>query len=223
VIRVFDNPAITWTLTAVLLLGGSYNLLQARNSHRPTERINNALHAVMHLVMAAMLWNLVPSALLAQILFLAGAALWFLIQAVAHPEFTRLCAGRGGRMKCLYHSLTMLGAALMVAMMGHVTGASQGIGSAQGMSMPMGHHHATETSSSATSAGMTDHTSTLALPLTVLFAAAAAVFIFLLLRSLTAKGSRCETTARRLSVSAEHVIEALGAAVMAVMFGAMSA
>ena len=222
VIRVFDLPAMTWSLTAVLLLGGSYNLVKATKSHQLTDRVNNVLHALMHLVMAAMLWNLVPSTLLAQILFLAAAALWFLIQAVAHPEFKRLCAGRVGRMKCLYHSLPMAAAALMVAMMGHATGASQGTVPAQGMSMPMS-HHAMVTPSSGMSAGITDHTSTLALPLAVLFGAAAAVFIFLLLRPQTAKSTRYKTATGRLSLGAEHAIEALGAAVMAVMFGAMSA
>lgn len=221
---MFDAPAVTGTLTAVLLLGGSFNVLQATKSHQLIDRINNALHALMHLAMVAMLWNLVPSTLLAQILFLAGAAFWFLVQAVAHPGFKRLCAGRNGRVKCLYHSFSMLGAALMVAMMGHVTGGSQGIAAAQGMSMAMPmSHRAMVTPSSGMSAGMTDHTSTLALPLTVLFGAAAAVFLFLLLRAQTAKSTRCETTMRRLSASAEHVIEALGAAVMAIMFGTMSA
>ena len=115
---MFNVPAITWTLTAVLLFSGSYHLLQAARSRHLTDRANNALHALMNVLMAAMLWNLVPSTMLAQIAVLTGAALWFVIQAVARPEFKILCAGSQGRLKCVYHSLTMAGAALMVAMMG---------------------------------------------------------------------------------------------------------
>ena len=52
---VFNIPAITWTLTAVLLLSGSYHLLQAARSRRATDRANESLHALMNLLMAAML------------------------------------------------------------------------------------------------------------------------------------------------------------------------
>jgi hypothetical protein len=163
--------------------------------------------------------------MLAQILFLAAAAHWFLIQAVAHPEFKRLCAGGNGRVKCLYHSLTMAGAALMVAMMGHVTDAATGTVPAHGtsmcVSMPMG-HHTMAMHSSGTSAGTSGHQFDLALPMTVLFGAAAAVFVFLLLRSRTAKTIRREKATGRLSLGAGHAVEALGAAVMAIMFAAMA-
>lgn len=224
VIRVFDVPAMTWTLTAVLLLGGGYSLLQAVRSHQATDRINRVLHALMHLVMAAMLWNLAPSTVLAQILFLAGAALWFIIQAVAHPRLKRLCQGRNGRIRCLYHSLTMAAAALMVAMMGHVTGANHGPAPSQEMAMPMSMgHHAMATHPAGTSAGMAPASPGLALALTALFGAAAAVSLFLLLRSQAAPSTRGGTAARRLSLGAEHAAEALGAAVMAIMFAAMPA
>ncbi|WP_169803089.1 DUF5134 domain-containing protein [Sinomonas atrocyanea] len=186
--------------------------------------MNNVLHTLMHLVMAAMLWDLMPSTLLAQILFLAVAALWFLIQAVAHPEVKRLCAGRAGRMKCLYHSLTMAGSALMVAMMGHVTGTGYGTLPAQSTSMGMSMgHHAMTISPSGTSAGIAGHPLDLALPVTALFGAAAVFFIFLLLRTQAAKDLRRENTGRRLSRSAEHVVDALGAGAMAIMAAAMSA
>jgi hypothetical protein len=121
VIRVFNIPAITWTLTAVLLAGGTYHLWQAFRSRHLTDRVNNSLHALMNALMAAMLWNLAPSTVLAQIGLLAGAALWFVIQAVARPEFKILCAGTQGRLKCAYHALTMTGAALMITMMTHPT------------------------------------------------------------------------------------------------------
>jgi hypothetical protein len=58
--------------------------------------------------------------------------------------------------------------------------------------------------------------------MTVLFGAAAAVFVFLLLRSRTAKTIRREKATGRLSLGAGHAVEALGAAVMAIMFAAMA-
>src|SRR6478735_51465 len=124
---------MTWTLTAVLLAGGACQLWQAYRSAHLTDRINNILHALMNTLMAAMLWNLAPTTLLAQIGLLAGAALWFIIQAVARPEYKLLCAGTQGRIKCAYHALTMAAAALMITMMTHPT-TSQA-------PMPMDHAH----------------------------------------------------------------------------------
>ena len=109
---MFNIPAMTWTLTAVLLAGGGYHLWQAVRSPHPTDRVNNSLHTLMNALMAAMLWNLAPSTLLAQIALLAGAAFWFIIQALARPEFKILCTGTQGRIKCAYHALTMAGSAL---------------------------------------------------------------------------------------------------------------
>ncbi|MGY2747489.1 hypothetical protein ACVWZ8_004671 [Arthrobacter sp. UYCu723] len=89
--------------------------------------------------MAVMLRNLAPSFMLAQIAVLTGTALWFVIQAVARPEFKTLCEGSDGRLKCAYHSINMAGAALMVAMMGHVTTTSHEM-PAGGTSTPHAHH-----------------------------------------------------------------------------------
>ena len=220
---MFQIPALTWTLTAVLLLSGSYHLWQATRSRHLTDRANNTLHALMNALMAAMLWNLAPSTTLAQIGLLTAAALWFAIQAVARPEFKTLCAGSQGRIKCAYHSLTMAGAALMVAMMaGHATDAGQGIVPAAGMSMTNA-HHAMPAPAQNTAAATFDHSPDLAIPLTLFFGAAALVFIVLLLRFRGTKPTRHHATAPRLSVRAEHALEALGAAVMALMFATMSA
>lgn len=220
---MFNLPAITWILTAVLLLSGSYHALQATRSHQLTDRVNKSLHALMNVLMAAMLWNLVPSTMLAQIAVLTAAALWFVVQAVARPEFKTLCGGSQGRLKCLYHSLTMAGAALMVAMMaGHVTATGQGIVPAGGMSMANA-HHAMEAPAQSTAAATFDHSPDLAIPLTVFFGAAAMVFIVLLLRFRVPKTTLRHATAPRLSLRAEHGLEALGAAVMALMFATMSA
>lgn len=218
VMCVFNIPAITWALTAILLLSGSYYFLQATKSHQRTDQINKGLHALMNVLMAAMLWNLVPSTTLAQIAVLTGAALWFVIQSVARPEFKTFCAGSEGRLKCLYHSLSMAGAAVMIGMMGHVTAGQLPAGQ---MSAPTTHHSMAVAAPSAAAATF-DHSPGLSILLTVLFGAAAVVFIVLLARLRITKTTLRDSAASRRSVRAEHGLEALGAAVMAMMFATMS-
>jgi hypothetical protein len=221
VIRVFNIPALTWTLTAVLLAGASYHLWQATRSHHLTDRVNNTLHALMNALMAAMLWNLAPSTILAQIGLLAAAALWFIIQAVARPEYKLLCAGTQGRIKCAYHALTMAAAALMIAMMTHPTTTTTPTGHA---TAPAGHtpmpaaHHAMTTTPSATPAPPLDHPP--GILLTLLFATAALTFLILLARRTT---TTHQHTATKHSTRTEHALEALGATTMALMFATMTA
>ena len=219
---MLNIPAITWTLTAVLLLGGIYHAMQAIRSRHLADRVNESLHALMNILMAAMLWNLAPSTMLAQIAVLAGAALWFVIQAVARPEFKTLCGGSQGQLKCVYHSLTMAGAALMVAMMGHATTAVPGIVPAGGTPMPPA-HHAMAAAAQNTATRTFDHSPDLAILLTVFFGAAAAIFLILLLRFRVRTTTLRHAAVSGLSIRAEHGLEALGAAVMALMFAGMSA
>ncbi|WP_223981567.1 DUF5134 domain-containing protein [Arthrobacter sp. NicSoilB8] len=219
---MFNIPAITWTLTAVLMLGGSYHVLQATRSHHVTDRVNNSLHALMNVLMAAMLWNLAPSTMLAQIAVLAGAALWFIIQAVARPEFKILCAGSQGRLKCAYHSLSMAGAALMATMMGQMsTTAGHEIVPAGGMSMPHAHHAMTAATPTTATATL-NHLPNLAIPLTIIFATAAVVFIALLLRNRKPATTAPNKTVPKHSPRKQHSLEALGAAIMALMFATMA-
>ncbi len=220
-IRVFNIPAINWALTVVLLLSGGDHLLQATRSQHLTDQANKSLHALMNVLMAAMLWNLVPSTMLAQIAVLAGAALWFVIQAVARPEFKILCAGSQDRLKCVYHSLTMAGGALMIAMMGHAA-AGHEIALAVATSTPHAHHAIAPAVQSTVVPGL-DHSSNLAIPLTVFFGTAAVVFIVLILRGRATKPATRRQSTPKHSVRAEHGHEALGAAVMALMFATMSA
>ena len=216
---MFDIPAMTWTLTAVLLAGSSYHLWQAFRSPRLTDRVNNILHALMNALMAAMLWNLAPSTTLAQIGLLAGAALWFVIQAVARPEFKILCAGTQGRLKCAYHALTMTGAALMIAMMAHpATSTATGTSNGTPTSMPAGHHHAmttTPTPGTPTAATALDHTP--GILLTLLFSIAALTFLILLIRNRTTT-THHHTGSRRYPTRTEHALEVIGATTMALMF-----
>ncbi|MCP9001989.1 DUF5134 domain-containing protein [Pseudarthrobacter sp. RMG13] len=219
---MFNSPAITWALTAVLLLGGIYYLLQAARSRHLMDRVNNSFHALMMVLMAAMLWNLAPSTVLAQIAVLAGAALWFVIQAVARPEFKLLCAGSQGRLKCVYHSLTMGAAALMIAMMDHA--ATGGHDTAPATAMPASTaHHGTASAAHSPAAPGLDHSADLAVPLTVFFAVAAVFFIVLLLRYRPTKPAHHSAHTPNPSRRAEHGLEALGAAAMALMFATMSA
>jgi hypothetical protein len=218
---VFNFPAITWALTAILLLSGSYYLLQAVRSQHLTDQANKGLHALMNVLMAAMLWNLVPSTLLAQIAVLAGAALWFIIQAVARAEFKILCAGSQDRLKCVYHSFTMAGAALMIAMMGHTAAGSHD--SAPSAAMPASHaHHAAAPAANSTAAPGLD-LSALALPLTAVFATATVIFIVLLLGNRAVRPTTGGRSISRRSSRIDTGLEALGAAVMALMFATMSA
>jgi hypothetical protein len=219
VIRVFNIPAITWTLTAVLLAGGSYHLWQAARSPHLTDRVNNSLHALMNALMAAMLWNLAPSTLLAQIGLLAGAALWFIIQAVARSEFKILCAGTQGRLKCAYHALAMTGAALMITMMTHPTSPAEQ--TPMPMSMPAAHHAITtapHTSATATATTPFGHSPAPAILLTLLFGTAAVIFLILLLRGRQATNATHHPGSPRHSTRTEHALEALGATTMALMF-----
>ncbi|MDQ6754310.1 MAG: DUF5134 domain-containing protein [Actinomycetota bacterium] len=217
---MFNIPAITWTITAVLVLTGGHHLLLVTHSRPLVERVNNSLHALMNAVMAAMLWNLAPATMLAQIAALAAAALWFAIQAAARPEFKTLCAGSRSRLKCLYHSLTMATTALMVAAMGHMTATGPGIVPAAGTSHA---HHMTAAAVQTTAAGAPDVAGLLTVLPTIFFGAAVIVFTVLLILSRATKATVRHAVAPRMPVRAVLGLEALGAAVMALMFASLSA
>ncbi|WP_166787751.1 MULTISPECIES: DUF5134 domain-containing protein [Cryobacterium] len=221
-IRVFDLPAITWTLTAVLLLSACFYVVQATRSHQITNRVNHALSALMNVVMASMLWPLGATTMLVQIAVLAGAALWFVLQAVARPELRSLCPSSQDRLKCVYHSISMASAALMVAMMmGHVASAGQGI-LTQSHTALASAHHAMATAAPSTGGLKLEAAPLVAIALTTLFGTAAVVFIVLQVRRQLSKTPRRNSAHRSHSVPAEHGFEALGAAAMAVMFAAMA-
>ncbi|MFF1829814.1 DUF5134 domain-containing protein [Paenarthrobacter sp. NPDC058040] len=248
-IRVFNIPAITWALTVVLLLGGTWHTIQAihptparartqtrgvartqlgrisaryqgpkRAQMSPSwaGRVNQGLHALMHLLMAAMLWNAAPTTTLLQILLLAGAALWFIIQAVARPQYRTLCTGTRDRIKCTYHALTMAAAAIMIAMMtNHTTPATP---TAPSTATAHTHHTTTATGTSTGSASIFQNTPALATILTIAFTAAATIFLILLLRRTHTTTTHHHTKNTRT----EHGLEAAGATTMALMFATMT-
>ena len=215
-ISVFDLPVITWTLTAALFLTGGYFLVQAKRSREITDLVNNSLHSFMAVLMASMLWNFGTSTLFVQIVILIGAALWFLLQVVARPELKKLCAGRHSRLRCSYHSLTMVGAAFMATMMmGHAT-SGQEVFSAGGAAMT--HHSMSE---SAASTALLNFSPDPAMVLTGFFGVSTVVFLVLLGR-FRVTSSTAQPVGSPLAIRVEHGVEALGAAVMTVMFAAMS-
>ncbi|HKU35137.1 MAG TPA: DUF5134 domain-containing protein [Paenarthrobacter sp.] len=235
-IRVFEIPAVSWALTAVLSTAGAYHLYLAARARQATDRINEALHALMHAAMAAMIWNLAPAALLAQIGILAAAALWFTLQAIARPEYKLLCTGAQGRITCAYHAATMAAAALMLTMMNTAT-TGPGTTGTTGMphmnmgsmgsmdmgSMPMNHH---TTTAAGTGAGnplttLFTHQSAPALILAILFGTAAITFTTLLLRRQPTTGQAKRHT--KHNNRTKHALEATGAATMALMFATMTA
>ncbi|MFQ4150538.1 DUF5134 domain-containing protein [Arthrobacter sp. LAPM80] len=212
---------MTWTLTTILLLSGSHHLLQAARSRHLTDRINQSLHTLMHVLMAAMLWHLGSSFMLAQIAVLAGAALWFILQAVARPEVKMLCTDSRERLKCLYHSLSMAGAALMIAMMDGLTTSSYT--SAPTNPMSMSHdHHAMAAPLKNTTTAPSAYSPNLAILLTLFFAAATMTFIILLLLTRTKKNTHPHPGTPQRTHRAEHGIEAIAAAIMALMFATMT-
>jgi hypothetical protein len=215
---VFDLPAITWTLTVILLLSASYYVLQAIRSRQLKNRVNNGLSAIMNVVMASMMWHLGASTMLAQIAILTVAALWFLLQAVARPELKALCTSKQGRLKCAYHTVAMAASAVMVAlMMGQMTTAGSGT-LAAGMSMSHAQH--TMSATPPSNGAALNHPLDLTTVLALVFGAAAIVFLVLLLRLQVMK-SALRIADPKFSVRAEHGFEAVGAASMAVMFAAM--
>lgn len=215
---MFNIPEITWTVTAVLVLTGSYHLLLVARSGRFVERVNNSLHAIMNAIMAAMLWNLAPSTMLAQIGALAAAALWFAIQAVARPEFKTLCVGSLSRLKCVYHSLAMAAGALMVASMGHAPITGPGTAPAAGTSHA---HHMTATAGQATTAGSSADPGLQTTLATIFFGVTAIIYTVMLIRSRATNATVRHDVVPRMRVRAALGTEALGATVMALMFASL--
>ncbi|MFJ4169581.1 DUF5134 domain-containing protein [Paenarthrobacter sp. NPDC089714] len=244
---VFAIPAMTWALTVVLLASGAWHTIQtlrpartgpdqgtqlgrisARFQHskraqlRPSwaDRTNQGLHALMHLLMAAMLWNAAPATTLAQILILAAAALWFTIQAVARPHYRTFCSGTTGRLKCTYHAATMAAAAIMIAMMTNHTTTNTATQATTGSTpATAAHTHHATTGTGTGTASIFQNTPALATLLTIAFAAAATTFLILLLRHRT---QTTHTHHHPTNTRTEHGLEAAGATTMALMFATMT-
>lgn len=114
---MLDNQIFNWTLTGVLLVTAGYHALRAVKASHLVGKANNALHTIMGLSMTATLWSGGQWATLSAVLLLSSGALWFVIQAVARPEFKSVCAEKKDRTKCFYHGITMAAGAYMVTAM----------------------------------------------------------------------------------------------------------
>ncbi|MFJ4286864.1 DUF5134 domain-containing protein [Paenarthrobacter nicotinovorans] len=214
-IRVFASSTVTWALTAVIVVSVGYYVLRAARSPQLPQRINSMLHALMNSFMAAMLWNVGASVVLAQIAVLAGAAMWFMIQAVAKPQF-KLTFACQGKHKSAYHAFTMVAAACMIATMSlHLHGSTHESES-QGRPLGMTHHQVQVTEANSASNLTVDQLAALALPLAVVFGGAALILIFGAVRIY-----RRRESALRRSACSEHCFEAIGAAAMALMFASL--
>ncbi|MDP9989136.1 DUF5134 domain-containing protein [Citricoccus sp. NPDC079358] len=212
---MFDNPAITWALTALLLAAGGYNLAQATRRRSMVDLANSALHVLMNAVMAAMLWNFASSTALLQVAVLGGGAFWFALQAAARPELKALCAEGRGRLRCAYHGLNMAAAALMVAVMNHPTAPHPDIMSAPGSSH---NHHGLAAGVAVDMTGTWDYNDTLMILPAVFFAASSVFFLVLLLCPWALRLFTGLSDASAAAVRVTYGFEFSGAAAMALMF-----
>lgn len=218
-VRVLTDPVTTWTLTTVLLGSTGLHVVLAVRSHQVMRRVNQGFHSLMNLIMAALLWDLGTSTALAQIIFLAGAALWFLIQAVAHPEFKVLYNGAQARLKSLYHSTTMAGGSLMIAMMcPSTTGPEDTSEGGTGLSH---RHHITGSVPQNPATAIVEGSSTVAILMTILFGVGAVLFIVFSLRRQPSDLQQAALARRPFRL--DFALEAVGSAAMTLMFATMTA
>jgi hypothetical protein len=104
----------------------------------------------------------------------------------------------------------------MITMMAQVGAATPGTVAANG-ALPSSHvHHAMQSSAKIPALPSP------ALLFTALFTAAAVMFTFLLIRGRVVPKASRHAPASKTGAGAEHALEAIGAAVMAVMFSAMT-
>lgn len=215
---MLDNHVFNWTLTGILLATAGYHLIKAVKEPRLVRKANNALHTLMGLSMAATLWRSGQSATLPAVLLLSSGTLWFVIQAVARPEFKDVCAGKKERAKCVYHGITMAAGAYMVTAMTpapmngpvNLTAAAT-----HSHHMASGIHQSISTSSFDLAALLNGSAA-------IFFGSAALIFALLVARSFKGvNGSASQKALRALQQRPALGFEALSAGAMAAMCLAM--
>ena len=214
---MLDNQIFNWTLTGVLLATGGYHALNAVRAPHFVGKANNALHAIMGLCMAATLWRQGQWATLSAVVLLSSGTLWFVIQAVARPEFRRVCAEKNQRTKCIYHGITMAAGAYMVAAMAPAASA----GHLDAPAAPMHSHHMPNGINPSAAVSSFDLAPLLHGGGIIFFGAAA--FIFAVLTARTFKGAPRLSTQKALRATHRPALgfEALSAGAMAAMYLAM--
>ena len=123
------------------MVTGMYHAIGVIRTPHLVGKANSALHSIMSLSMAAILWRQGQWVTLATVLLLAPGALWFIVQAVARPEFRSLCTGGKDRARCVYHGITMAAGAYMAAVMAKPVVAASNMTTAA----PTHVHHAAST------------------------------------------------------------------------------
>jgi len=199
------------------LVTGLYHALVVISTPRLVGKTNSALHAIMSLSMAAIVWRQGQWVTLATVLLLASGALWFVVQAVARPEFRSLCTGGKDRVRCIYHGITMVAGAYMAAAMATPAVALSDMTTAA----PSHGHHAASTIA-PTASWWIDLGPALGGGAVLFFGAATLFFIVLI-----AAPSRVEASNAPGKATLDALLrpalgfEALGAGAMAMMFLAM--
>jgi hypothetical protein len=212
-----DNQIFNWTLTGLLLVTGTYHAIGVIRTPGLVGKTNSALHTMMSLSMAAILWRQGHWITLGAVLLLTSGALWFIVQAVARPEFKSLCTGGKDRGRCIYHGITMVAGAYMATVMAKPVVAPSNMSAAA----PTHAHHAASTIAPDATWGI-DIGLALSGGAVLFFAAATLYFVVLI-----AAPSRLEAskTASKMTLNALFRpalgFEALGAGAMALMFLAM--
>lgn len=196
---------------------GVYHALVVIYTPRLVGKTNGALHAIMSLSMAAMLWRQGQWVTLATVLLLASGALWFVVQAVARPEFRSLCTGGKDRVRCIYHGISMMAGAYMATVMATPTVAPSGMTTAATSHV----HHAASTIA-PNAPWWIDLGPALSGGAVLFFGAATLFFVVLIAAPSRVEASKAPgKTTLDVLLRPALGFEALGAGAMALMFLAM--
>ncbi len=199
------------------MVTGTYHAIGVVGTPWLVGKTNSALHTMMSLSMAAILWHQGQWITLGTVLLLTSGALWFIVQAVARPEFRSLCTGGKDRARCIYHGITMLAGAYMAAVMAKPVVVPSNMITAA----PAHAHHAASTIAPNVTWGI-DLGPVLSGGAVLFFGAAALFFVVLIAAPPRVEASKMtgKTTLNAVVRSALG-FEALGAGSMALMFLAM--
>lgn len=210
-----DNQIFNWTLTGVLLVTAGHHALIAIKAPGLVRKANNALHAIMGLSMAATLWRHSQWATLPSVLLLSSGTLWFVIQAVARPEFKSVCVEKMERTKCIYHGITMAAGAYMVTAMSPAP--MHGLVNSPGAAAMPSHHMASGIHQSIPASSF-DLAPLLNGAAVIFFGAAAFIFVALIARSFEGASKLANRTTLRAPHRPALGFEALSAGAMAAMY-----
>jgi len=192
------------------LVTGTYHAVGVLLTPSLVGKTNSALHTMMSLSMAAVFWRQGQWVTLGTVLLLSSGAFWFIVQAVARPEFRNLCTGGKDRARCIYHGITMVSGAYMATVMATPAAAASNMSAAA----PTHAHHAASTIGPNATWGI-DLGPALNGGAVLFFGAATLFLVVVIVAPSRVEASK---TPNKMTLNA---IEALGAGAMAMMFLAM--